>query len=74
MSSVPTCLRRTLKGYGHTLQYFFSTFVFINLDPPSNCTALSDITPELSKTYVHLLLITVVFTARCTESHAQLYA
>ncbi|KAL1943055.1 hypothetical protein VTO73DRAFT_4726 [Trametes versicolor] len=33
--------------------YFFSTFVFINLDPPSNCTALSDITPELSKTCTH---------------------
>ncbi|KAI0820324.1 hypothetical protein BC628DRAFT_1413134 [Trametes gibbosa] len=30
--------------------YFFSTFTFMNLDPPNNCTALSDITPELSKT------------------------
>ncbi|KAI0372708.1 hypothetical protein BV20DRAFT_939448 [Pilatotrama ljubarskyi] len=30
--------------------YFFSTFTFVDLDPPSNCTALSDITAELSKT------------------------
>ncbi|KAI0350707.1 hypothetical protein OH77DRAFT_1412511 [Trametes cingulata] len=31
--------------------YFFSTFTFVNLDPPSNCTGLSDITAALSKTY-----------------------
>ncbi|KAL1943069.1 hypothetical protein VTO73DRAFT_4740 [Trametes versicolor] len=45
--------------------YFFSAFIFINLDPPSNCTALSDITPELSKivciamNVVHMTLNTV---------------
>ncbi|KAJ8489209.1 hypothetical protein ONZ51_g3053 [Trametes cubensis] len=32
--------------------YFFSTFSFIELPAPSNCTALSDITAQLSKTYV----------------------
>ncbi|KAI0708847.1 hypothetical protein C8T65DRAFT_740060 [Cerioporus squamosus] len=31
--------------------YFLSTFTFVNLDPPSNCTAFSDITADLSKTY-----------------------
>ncbi|RDX48216.1 hypothetical protein OH76DRAFT_1312760, partial [Lentinus brumalis] len=29
--------------------YFLSTFTFVNLDPPSNCTAFSDITADLSK-------------------------
>ncbi|KAI0657982.1 hypothetical protein C8Q70DRAFT_999267, partial [Cubamyces menziesii] len=30
--------------------YFFSTFSFVELPAPSNCTALSDITAQLSKT------------------------
>ncbi|KAL7280898.1 hypothetical protein ACG7TL_005842 [Trametes sanguinea] len=30
--------------------YFFSTFTFVNLPSPSNCTALSSITADLSRT------------------------
>ncbi|KAI9069900.1 hypothetical protein FKP32DRAFT_1670987 [Trametes sanguinea] len=34
--------------------YFFSTFTFVNLPPPSDCTALSSITADLSRTRTSL--------------------
>ncbi|KAH9852023.1 hypothetical protein C2E23DRAFT_731504 [Lenzites betulinus] len=37
--------------------YFFSTFTFVNLPPPNNCAALSDITPELSKIHFSVTIV-----------------
>ncbi|RPD64240.1 hypothetical protein L227DRAFT_560964 [Lentinus tigrinus ALCF2SS1-6] len=44
LSLVPAGINALTKA-----QYFLSTFTFVNLEPPSNCTAFSDITANLSK-------------------------